>query len=580
MLGALAGFWIAIIFSAIALFVVIAVAISGNTDSAPTEIKDKSILHIKLSGAIEERKTSPQLADELYGDKPSSAGLNNIIKAITDAAEDKNISGIYLDCDGVSAGIATRKSIVDALINFKESGKWIVSYSDLYTQGDYYIACASDSIFLNPVGSVDVHGLSSTTFFFKDMLDKIGIEAQIIKVGTFKSAVEPFVLNEMSEPNRKQQQHYLNRIWTELCAGISEMRNVAVEEINSWADSLIVTQDPKTYHERKIVDKLCYRHQFEDVLKRMCGVGEDEDLRLITPNDYCHISNTKDFSGSDNKIAVLYAVGDIVDSGDGGIVGRDMAPLILDLAEDDDIKGLVLRVNSGGGSAFASEQIWEALEEFKKTGKPFYASMGDVAASGGYYISCGADRIYAEPVTLTGSIGIFGIIPCVKGLLNDKLGIHTSSVSTNANGNFPLISEPMTDIQRFRMQENINRGYELFVSRCAEGRDMPVDSIKLVAEGRVWDGMTAHEIGLVDKMGGLGLAIDDMVSELGLEDHRIIEYPSPEFKWWEQITSLSTSYKENVIANELGTIKPLYDAVKRIDELAPIQCRMEYINIE
>lgn len=582
MLGALAGFWISMILLSISFFIILGAVIASGSGDTLTEIKDNSILHIKLSGTIDERKAGIQLADELYGNSGASVGLNNVIEAIRSASDDDRIEGIYLDCDGASAGIATRDAIVEALMEFKKSGKWIVSYSDTYTQGDYYVACAADRIYLNPVGNVDVHGLSSTTLFFKDMLDKLGVEAQVIKVGTFKSAVEPFILNEMSEPNRRQQQHYLGKIWENMCAQISEMRGVTVTDINDWADNLIVTQDADTYIDRKIVDELCYRHQFEDSLKVKSGINDDEDLRLVTPAEYCTVGNTAKANTSKNHIAVLYAVGDIVDDGDEGIVGRDMAPLIHELAEDDDVKGLVLRVNSGGGSAFASEQIWEALECFKKTGKPFYASMGDVAASGGYYISCGADCIYAEPVTLTGSIGIFGIVPCAKDLMNKKLGINSGTVMTNANGNIlsSFMFEPMTAGQRVKMQESVNRGYELFVSRCAEGRNMAVDSIKVIAEGRVWDGETAMNIGLVDKMGSLTQAVNDMVASLGLDDYKVTEYPSLDKKWWEEIISLGTSYKASVIADELGEAQYLYNAVKRIRNIEPMQCRMEQIIIE
>ncbi len=580
MLGALAGFWISMILSTIAFFIIIGAIIASSSDGVPTEIEDNSILHLKLSGQIDERREHPKLADELSGNAETSVGLNNIIKAINDATDDDRIKGIYIDCEGSVTGIATRDAIVEALNNFKKSGKWIVSYSDMYTQGDYFIACTADSIFLNPVGSVDIHGLASTTMFFKGLMDKLGIEAQIIKVGTFKSAVEPFILTEMSEANRRQQQHYLNQIWENISTQISVMRGVTANDVNLWADSLTVTQDPKTYIEKKIVDKLCYRHQFESKLKELSEIDADEDLRLVSSDEYCLAESVNEINTSENKIAVLYAVGDIVDNGDGGIVGRDMAPLIHELAEDEDIKGLVLRVNSGGGSAFASEQIWEALEEFKKTGKKFYASMGDVAASGGYYISCGADRIYAEPVTITGSIGIFGIIPNVKGFLNDKLGITTGTVATNANGNFLSLVEPMTTVQHMKMQANVNRGYELFVSRCAEGRDIPVDSIKKIAEGRVWDGVTALNIGLVDELGGLDQAIDSLVSELALNDYKIEEYPSLNKKWWEEMLDIKTDYKANIIADELGSAQKVYNTIKRIQNMEPIQCRMEEIIIE
>lgn len=574
MLGSLAGIWISMILLSIMFFIFIGVIVASNEDA--TVVKENSVLHINLQNEIVERKLNNQLAEELFGDESTNLALNTLLKSINDASVDDKIKGIYLDCNMSTAGFATREAIFDALMQFKESGKWIVAYADNYLQGDYYLASVADSIYLNPVGSVDIHGVEATTLFFKGLLDKVGVEMQIVKVGTYKSAVEPFILTKMSEASAEQQRHYINRIWKSISEDISFARGVTVKEINNWADSMIITAEPDYYLRNNIVDALAYRHEVESQMKAMLDIDEDDDLNLVTPSQYSKSDIPVELDSDKPEIAVLYAVGDIVDNGNQGIVGSKMAPEILKLADDDDVKALVLRVNSGGGSAFASEQIWEALEVFKSKGKKFYVSMGDYAASGGYYISCGADKIFAEPTTLTGSIGIFGMIPCAKELMNDKLGITTGTVSSNRIG--MSFTEPMTSFQRSKMQSMINRGYETFVSRCAQGRNVTTDDIKKIAEGRVWDGTTALEIGLVDELGGLDMAIIQLAKQLNLDKFEIVEYPKNNDDIWAQIMSMNTmSIKNNIIESELNDAAVYYNAVKNIKELAPVQCRMETV---
>lgn len=572
MLGSLAGIWISMILLSIMFFIFIGIIAASSEEK--TSIKENSVLHINLKNEIVERKQVNQFVEELVGDESPNLALNTVLKSINDASFDDKIKGIYLDCNMSTAGFATRKAIFDALMKFKETGKWIVAYADNYEQGDYYLASVADSIYLNPVGAVDIHGVEATTMFFKGLLDKIGVEMQIIKVGTYKSAVEPFILTQMSEASAEQQRHYINRIWKSICTDISVARGVAEQEINNWADSMIITKAPDYYMENNIVDALAYRHEVESQMKAMLDIDEDADLNFVTPSQYSN-SEIK-LESNKPEIAVLYAVGDIVDNGDQGIVGNKMAPEILKLADDDDVKALVLRVNSGGGSAFASEQIWEALEVFKSKGKKFYVSMGDYAASGGYYISCGADKIFAEPTTLTGSIGIFGMIPCAKELMNDKLGITTGTVSSNRIG--LSFTDPMTAFQRKQMQSMIDRGYETFVSRCATGRGVTADDIKKIAEGRVWDGTAALEIGLVDELGGLDVAIIQLAKQLNLDKFEIVEYPKNNDDIWAQIMSINTmSIKNNIIEGELNDAAVYYNAVKKIKEMAPIQCRMETV---
>ena len=396
------------------LMLIMMVALSGG--SSTPSIEKHSILHIDLSGEIPERKEALSLLDEIQGFENKSIPLNDLIASINHAATDSKIDGIYLECNGGGGGQATMTYIVEALNKFKESGKWVVAYGDTYSQGNYYLSSAADSVWLNPIGAIDIHGLGGELMFYKGLLDKLGVEVQVIKVGTYKSAVEPFILTEPSPANVEQVKAYITPIWNYMSYIIAESRNVSPETVNEWADSMIITQDPSTFVDRNVVNALKYRHEVESSLKKLTERDDDDDLRLVSPTTYVQTIKKSD---SDNRIAVLYAVGDIVDSGKGGIVGDKMAPLILDLADDDDIDALILRVNSGGGSAYASEQIWEALEQFKAKGKPFYVSMGDVAASGGYYISCGADKIFCQPVTITGSIGIFGMIPSLKGLMKN-----------------------------------------------------------------------------------------------------------------------------------------------------------------
>ena len=578
MLGSIAGFWISLIILVITFFLFIIVAVGNNVEQS-ISLTPNSVLHIELKGVISEREKSIESIYDIQSFNENAISYRDIINAIYSAKDDANIEGIYLDCCGSELGIASRQEIVEAIADFKQSGKWVYAYADNYVQGDYYIASVADSIFLNPIGSIDIHGLSATTFFYKGLMDKIGIEAQILKVGTYKSAVEPFILTKMSDASREQEKHYLGNIWNNICSEIAQNRNTTTLKINQWADSLIFTQQPDFYINEKIADKLYYRSQVETVVKNKLNLTESEKLNLITVKKYHTLSN---FLGNNNlgeHIAILFATGDIVDNGEGDIVGEKMVPQILELAKDDNVKGLILRINSGGGSAFASEQIWHALEQFKDTGKPFYVSMGDVAASGGYYISCGADKIYAEPTTLTGSIGIFGIIPNIQKLLDNNLGITSDNVSTNLNGDFPSFTSPMTEIQKEKMQALIENGYKTFVNRCANGRGIPVDSILKIAEGRVWDGLSAKEIGLVDQFGGLEKVIDDMKEATGIS--QTIDYPIYTPSILDQIVNSNSLVNNKIISStNIQEIKEYYKFISRIKQMSPIQCKMEDITIK
>lgn len=540
---------------------------------------DHSILYIDLSSEIVEREQGTTLMQQLQGIENNSISLNRLLDAIKIASTDPKIEGMYLDCGGVSAGVSTLISVNEAVNTFRNSGKWVAAYGDSYAQSDYIVASAADSLWLNPVGEVDIHGVGAGLLYFKGLLDKLGVEVQVFKVGTYKSAVEPFILNAPSEANIKQTREYLDPIWADVRTVIAAGRNVEADSINAWADSIIVTEDPATYPTKGVVTSLRYRHDAEQTLKAMSGIDDDDDLRLVTPAQYLNHSYAhkyqKNASKSDYRIAVLYAVGDIVQEGDEGIVGADMAPLIYELADDDDISALVLRVNSGGGSAYASEQIWEALEYFKTKNKPFYVSMGDVAASGGYYISCGADKIYCQPTTLTGSIGIFGMVPSIEGMMEKHLGVNYSLIASNPNSAMGII-KPFTPVQRKAMQKMIDRGYETFVGRCAQGRGMAVDSIKAIAEGRVWAGTKAVEIGLVDRLGTLNDCVEALAEENSQGSYTVVEYPDPDGSWWEKLIMSKAEMRQEAIRKELGAAYPLYKAVRSIETMDPVQARIPF----
>lgn len=578
-LGTVAGIFVSGFLISIGLFILTVMAIVSSATHSEYSVKDKSILYLDLSREIVEQPASLDIMAKLTKDGPSADVLYNIIDAIDAAADDDRIKGIFIDANGSSAGTAQRKAIIDALRRFKKSGKWIYSYGDYYSQGDYYIAAsASDSLYINPLASVDIHGLGGRMMFFKNLLDKIGVEMQVVKVGTYKSAVEPFILTEPSAASIEQQQLYLGNLWKDIRASIAKGRKVSADSVNAWANSFSFTFDATQLIRKRIADASAYRHEFIDKLKELTDIDKDDDLRLVTPAQYV---TSKPHKSHKTTIAVLYASGDITESSKDGIASDRLVPEILELAENDDIDGLILRVNSGGGSAFASEQIWEALGEFKEmTGKPFYVSMSDYAASGGYYISCGADKIYAEPVTITGSIGIFGLIPNIRGLVTDKLGVTTYPISTNPAGAQPDIFAPMTESQRAGMQSYVDRGYELFVKRVASGRKKTVDQIKAIAEGRVWDGREALRIGLVDKLGGLDTALADMARELGVESWSVERYPKTEDDVLTALLMMSDRMEQSALERKLGDVAEIYRTIESIRQYQGVQARMQPVVIE
>ncbi|MDE6643372.1 MAG: signal peptide peptidase SppA [Muribaculaceae bacterium] len=576
LLATITGVWISVgLFFLLGLVFIGAIAASQDTKT--TKIDRHSVLYLKLSGEITERRNLNSIIDGFSG-QSTGQSLYDIVSSVRAAATNKDIDGIFIEADGALAGTATRLEIIQALKYFKEtSEKWIVAYGDSYTQGDYFLSSVADSIIVNPMGGVDIHGLASTTYFYKGLLDKLGVKMQILKVGTYKSAVEPFMLTDISEANREQQQLFLGQIWNDVTNVIADSRGVNQAEVNNWADNLILTDDAQSYIPAHIVSSVEYRHQAISLLKKLTDTDEDDDVNFITPEQYVESAKIPHTDKTSNNIAVLFAEGEIADAGREGIIGPKMVTQIEKLIDDDSNDGLIMRVNSPGGSAFASEQIWEALQRYKATGRPFYVSMGDYAASGGYYISCGADRIYAQPVTLTGSIGIFGMIPCIEGLLQDKLSVNQAVVATNRNANFISITQPLNEQQTAHMQKMINRGYEVFTSRCAAGRNMPIDSIKAIAEGRVWDGRTALSLGLVDRMGNLEDAIADMAQQLEFTSkYTVTTYPKQKYDFWEQLQELQDAglIRQYILKTSTDPTAEILRTAEKVKDWSPVQARM------
>lgn len=598
----MAGIWLSVLLGGVLLvFTVVIIASSSASDM--DDVREGSVLYFPLSGDVADNTGSVSLSEVLMdnGEKPLS--LTTLTSTLRMAKKDDNIVGAFFELSGLSMGLPQCEELRAAMADFKSSGKWIWVYSDNYSQTEYLLAGAADRTVLNPIGMVDVHGLSATTVYLKDLMEKIGVEMQVVKVGTYKSAVEPFLLNDMSDANREQLNHFLGRMWDSLKYTIATERNVPADSVESWANSFSFQFSGEDYLALHMVDTLLYRTEVDEQILALNGVKpieeddeDDEDEvagshstpRYVDYEKYYMMGEASHLlesigSAEGKTIAVLYAIGDITEDAEDGIAATRLVKQINEIAENDDVDGLIMRVNSGGGSAFASEQIWKALSEYKATtGKPFYVSMGDMAASGGYYISCCADRIFASPLTLTGSIGIFGMIPNAQQLMKKKLGINTVTVATNS-GNFPTLFEPMTQEQRSAMQSYVDRGYELFVKRCADGRHLTVDQIKAVAEGRVWDGTSALENGLVDALGGLDETIRAMAEQLNVnvDQLKVVEYPRHTPKWWEPLLSLNSQM--SVLAEASSIDDPdgfLYRLmIKRLQSMSPLQARTDYIYI-
>ena len=549
-------------------------------------IEDNSVLMLELNGIISERTPESSPLDFLTQLTPmgeeTTLGLDDIISAIKKAKENEDIKGIYLLAGSLEAEPASVEAIRDALVNFKESGKFIIAYADTYNQLEYYISSLADKVLLNPKGGLDWHGLAGMNMFYKDLMDKLGIEMQIFKVGTFKSAVEPYMLSEMSDANRKQIAAYIGSIWQKFSDEVATSRNLSKDALNQIAEEGAMFKTGEELIAAGLVDSLIYKNDMRAYLNRYMGLEEDKKVSAYSVSDMRGVKRNTPRDKSGNIVAVYYAVGDIDGGGsflpttDEGINSEKVIKDLRKLKDDDDVKAVVLRVNSPGGSAYGSEQIWYAVSQLKEK-KPVIVSMGDFAASGGYYISCNADTIVAEPTTLTGSIGIFGMVPNFQAVTK-KIGVNIDIEKTNSLADMGNLYRPMTDNEKALMQKMVEKGYDLFTTRCAEGRGMTQEQIDAIGQGRVWTGSMALERGLVDVLGGLDDAIDIAVKKAGIEKYTLKNYPEQEGGL---LSMFSDAVKDNTIRQQVlkGDAAKIFNDVYKIsqlDKMDRIQARLPY----
>lgn len=574
-LAVIVGLFIFTILSTLVFFGIIGL-IAASSDKE-VSVKENSVLHLDLNGRIlAERTADDDLNLGAFGNpfgNDMSAGLVNLKKAIAEAKTNENIKGIYLNTGLIIAGQAGLLELREALIDFKESGKFILTYDEAYTEGGYYLASVADEIYLNPLGAIDFNGFSSEAVFIKGFFEKVGIKPEVFRVGEFKSAVEPFILDKMSDENRLQTQYFLDDINNLAIAQIAASRGIALDSLKKINTQMLVrkAEDAVTY---KLASALAYEDEVHAKLREKLGLGEDDEISTINATDLGSVVKSKNIT-SENRIAVIIAEGEIVGGNAEGVISSEkFAKEIRKARKDDNIKAIVLRVNSPGGSIVASDVIWREMTEAKKA-KPVIVSMGEVAASGGYYISAPADTIVAQPNTITGSIGIFGLWFNVKELINNKLGVTTDVVSTGEFSDFMNPARDLTDVERTIIQTNIEEGYETFIARVAEGRGMHVDSVKKVASGRVWTGTQAKERGLVDVLGGLNTAIEIAAGKIDAgDDYRVIYYPAKK-PWFEELFStFGDKVQARILQAQLGENYLLIEKVKNLQNYQGVQVRM------
>lgn len=579
-----------IILSSIVLFIIGMVTLFGIVSTADTEtiVKKNSVMMLDLNGVLVERTQESPLGilSQLFSDDSNTYGLDDILSSIKKAKENENIKGIYLQASMLGTSYASLQEIRNALLDFKESGKFIIAYGDSYTQGLYYLSSVADKVLLNPKGMIEWKGIASAPLFYKDLLQKIGVEMQIFKVGTYKSAVEPFISTEMSPANREQVTAFINSIWGQVTEGVSASRSLPVDSLNALADRMLMFYPAEESVQCGLADTLIYRNDVRNYLKQWVDLKEDDRLPVLGLSDMINVKKNMPKDKSGNIVAVYYASGEITDyssssTSEEGIVGTKVIRDLRKLKDDEDVKAVVLRVNSPGGSAFASEQIWHAVKELK-TEKPVIVSMGDYAASGGYYISCVADTIVAEPTTLTGSIGIFGMVPNVKEL-SEKIGLTYDVVKTNKLSDFGNIMRPFNQDEKTLMQMMITQGYDTFVNRCAEGRHMSKEAIEKIAEGRVWTGEAAKELGLVDVLGGIDTALEIAVRKAGIEGYTVVSYPAKQDLLSSLLNTKPTNnYVESqILKSKLGEYYQQFGMLKNLKERSMIQARIPFeLNIK
>lgn len=580
LLASTLGFFISI-FILVILLIGMVTAIIASDSSKTESITSNTILKVDFKSAIYDR--SPKTPVNIFGSNPfdqmAAPGLNEIIENINKAANDKNIEGILLTSGILPAGMATIEEIRNALIEFKKSGKFIYAYSEVYTQKGYYLCSVADKIFLNPEGGMEFKGLAGQVIFFKGLLDKLDVKMEILRGpnNKYKSAVEPFMKDKMSDSNRAQTKAYLTSLWNHLLNTISQSRKISIEELNNIADQMSIAT-PQDAIQFKLVDQLAYWDEVAEQLKELTNQEKEKKPRFVSLKKYTNILTDKSQHSRD-KIAVIYAQGSIKGGeGDDTTIGSDrLSQAIRKARKDKKVKAVVLRVNSPGGSALASDVIWRELELCKKE-KPLVASFGNLAASGGYYIACGAHTIYAQPTTLTGSIGVFGMIPNISGLLNNKLGITYDHVNTNQHSDFYNGLRPMSEEEIAFINKGIVRVYNTFISHVAEGRGMTTSGVDSIAQGRVWSGQDAIAIGLVDKIGSLEDAIKEAAALANLESYRIKELPQQKDPFIQLMEQLSgESIAKIALQKELGENYMLYNSIQEINNMKGPQVRLPYL---
>ena len=555
------------------------------SSASTTKVEENSVFTLMLSGQLDERTADDPIA-KLTGQVSENLGLDNMVSAIRKAKENENIKGIYIEAGLFSSDTpASTHAIREALLDFKKSGKWIVAYADSYEQSTYYICSVADKIFLNPDGMIDWHGLASTPYFVKDLLAKFGVKYQLCKVGKYKSAPEMMTADGMSEPNREQVTAYINGIWEVMLKEVSDSRKIPVDSLNAYADRFVALAEPEDYVKMKMVDKLIYTDEVKGEVKKMLKIDEKDDINQLTLAD---MEGVKGKKNEGEQIAVYYAYGEIVDSETGSlmdtehcIVANTVCKDLEKLTNDDNVKAVVLRVNSPGGSAYASEQIWRAVTNLKAK-KPVVVSMGGYAASGGYYISCAANYIVSEPTTITGSIGIFGMFPDFSGLLTDKLGVKFDEVKTNKHAAFGTVARPFNAEEMALLEQYIGRGYELFRKRVADGRKQSVEQIEEIAQGRVWLASDALKIKLVDELGGLDKAVEKAAQLAKLTEYHATSYPE-EPSWFDSLIEIGSkgNYLDEQMRETLGEFYEPLVYVKNINRRNAIQARLPYyLNIK
>ncbi len=577
MFASMLGFFLTLVI-VFFLFLGIIASLATFLPDEEVDVKKNSVLRLDLDGEIVDRGgRSPFEGFDFLSMQPA-LGLNEVLENIEKAKKDENVSGIFLDLTAMQAGLATIEEIRNALIDFKESDKFIIAYGEAYMQNAYYLGSVADQVYLNPEGAIDFRGINSQLVFLKNLLEKVGIDPQVIRYGEYKSAIEPLIQEEMSEENREQVLAYVGSIWNNILKGISDSRSLSLNHLNDVADNLL-TRNAEKALENGMIDGIMYYDEVNDNIRDRLGLeDENENINFISYGKYKKAPLPEELrpAVTKDKIAVVYGMGTIM-PGDGGesvIASNRIAGAIREARLDESVKAIVFRINSGGGSALASDVILReiklAVEE-----KPVVATMGDVAASGGYYIACAADYIFANPNTITGSIGVFGVIPNMQEFFNEKLGITFDNVKTNELADFASINRPLTQREEQILQEGVDEVYHTFIEHVADGRGLPVETVDEIGRGRVWSGVDAKRIGLIDDFGGLEVAIDKAVELAEIEEYRIVEYPKRK-DFFTQLQEQFGGIKDRWIKNRMGEKYKYIEMVQDAEEMTGIQARMPY----